>query len=198
MALLAAAGLDAVSRAAGEWHRRGRQLVTGAVFAIAFLNLPPFIRLHERDRQGWANFLTHVLRQSPLAVVSGRESEVSYLRRELPAFAAWQFINTELPDDARVLTFAGGDQFYARRRRISHDSTMARPAVGVARDNVDAAVTGLRALGITHILFDRDELARLDAYQLAIASPAIQQACAVVYKDRRAWVCRLDYPRLSE
>ena len=198
MALLAAAGLDAVSRAAGEWHYRGRQLVAGAVCTIAFLNLPPFIRLHERDREGWANFLTHVLRQSPLAVVSGRESEVSYLSRELPAFAAWQFINTELPDDARVLTFAGGDQFYARRRRISHDSTMARPAVGVARDNVGAAVTGLRALGITHILFDRDELARLDAYQLAIASPAIQQACAVVYKDRRAWVCRLDYSRLSE
>ena len=198
MALLAAAGLDAASRAAGEWHYRGRQLVAYAVCTIAFLNLPPFVRLHERDREGWANFLTHVLRQSPIAVVAGRESEVSYLGRELPAFAAWQFINTELPDDARVLTFAGGDQFYARRRRISYDSTMARPAVRVSRDNLGAAVIGLRALGITHVLFERDELARLDADQLAIASPAIQQACGVVYKDRRAWVCRLDYSRLSE
>ena len=126
MALLAAAGLDAVAQAAGEWHRRGRQLVIAAAFAVAFLNLPPFIRLHERDRQGWADYVTHVLRQSPVAVVAGRESEVSYLRRELPTFAAWQFINTDLPDDARVLTFAGGDQFYGRRRRISHDATIAR------------------------------------------------------------------------
>ena len=116
----------------------------------------------------------------------------------LPAFAAWQLINAELPDDARVLTFAGGDQFYARRRRISYDATIARPAVGVARDDVGAAAAGLRALRITHVLFKRDQLVRLDAYKLAIASPAIQQACAVVYEDRRAWVCRLDYSRLSE
>ena len=193
MALLAAAGLDAVSHAAGEWHRQGRRLVIAAVFAIAFLNLPPFTRLHERDREGWTSFFTHVLRQSPIAVVSGRESEVSYLRREIPSFAAWQAINAESPENSRVLTFAGGDQFYARRRRIPHDATMARPAVSVTRDHVGEAIAGLRALGITHVLFDRDELARLDAYQLAIASPAFQQACAVVYEDRRMWVCRLDY-----
>jgi hypothetical protein len=198
MALLAAAGLEAVAHAAGEWHRRGRQLVTTAVFAIAFLNLPPFIRLHERDRQGWAGSFTHVLRQPPIAVLSGRESEVSYLRRELPTFAAWRAINAEAPEGARVLTVAGGDHFYARRRRVPHDSTMARPVVRATGENVGDAVAGLRALGITHVLFDRDELARLDAYQLAIASPAIQQACAVVYEDRRVWVCRVDYSRLAE
>ena len=197
LALLAAAGLDAASDAAGQWHRRRSQLVTGAVFAIAFLNLPPFIRLHERDRQGWSGYLTHVLRQPPVAVVSGREAEASYLRRELPSFAAWQAINAQLPGDARVLTFAGGDHFYARRLRIPHDSTMARPAVRPAREHVGDAVAALRALGVTHVLFDRDELARLDAYQLAIASPAVQQACTVVYEDRRMWVCRLDYSRLG-
>jgi hypothetical protein len=198
LALLAAAGLEAVSHAAGEWHSRGRQLVTAAVFAIAFLNLPPFIRLHERDREGWSEYLTHVLRQSPIAVVSGRESEVSYLRRELPSFAAWQAINAEAPENARVLTFAGGDNFYAQRRRVPHDSTMARPVVRVPRDNVGEAIAQLRALGITHVLFDRDELKRLDAYRLAIASPAIQQACVVVYEDRRVRVCRLDYSRVAE
>jgi 4-amino-4-deoxy-L-arabinose transferase-like glycosyltransferase len=198
MALLAAAGLDAVAVAAGGWHRRGRQLVTAAMLAVAFLNLPPFIRLHERDRQGWTNSLSHVLRQSPVAVVAGRESEVSYLRRELPAFAAWQFINKELPDDVRVLTFAGGDQFYARRRRVSYDATIARPAVAVSADDIGAAAAALRALGITHVLFERHELARLDADKLAIGSPALQQACAVVYDDRRVWVCRLEYSRLTE
>ena len=198
LALLAAAGLDAVSHAAGEWHDRGRQLVTAAVFAIAFLNLPPFIRLHERDRLGRAGYITHVLRQPPLAVVSGREAEATYLRRELPSFAAWQAINAELPEAARVLTFAGGDNFYARRRRVPYDSTMARPVLRAAREHVADAVAGLRRLGITHVLFDRDELARLDVYQLAIASPAIQQACLVVYEDRRVWVCRLDYSRFPE
>ena len=197
MALVAAAGLEAAAHAAGQWHRRGRQLVTAAVFAVAVVNLPPFTRLHERDRQGWAGFLTHVLRQSPLAVVSGREPEVRYLTRELPAFAAWQVVNRELPGDARVLTFAGGDHFYARRRRVSYDSTIARPAVGVTAGSTGAAVAALRALGITHVLFDRRELVRLNAGNLAIGSPAIQQACTVVYEDRQVWVCRLDYSRLT-
>lgn len=196
MALLAAAGLAAAADAAGEWHHRGRQLVTAAVFAVAVVNLPPFIRLHERDREGWTGFLTHVLRQPPVGVVSGRESEASYLRRELPAFGAWQAINSELPGDARVLTFAGGDHFYARRRRVSYDSTIARAAVSVTAENASAAVAALRALGITHVLFDRRELERLHAETLAIGSSAIQQACTVFYEDRRVWVCRLDYSRL--
>ena len=131
-------------------------------------------------------------------MLAGRESEVLYLGRELPTFAAWQFINTELPDDARVLTFArGGPVLRASAAyflRLHHGASRCASS----SNNPGAAVTGLRALGITHVLFDRDELARLDADQLAIASPAIQQACAVVYKDRRAWVCRLDYSRLSE
>ena len=198
MALLAAAALDDISRAAGEWHRHGRRLVIGAVFVIAFLSLPPFIRLHERDRDGWAGWFTHVLRQLPIAVVSGRESQESYLRREVPAFAAWQAINAGTPRDARVLTFAGGDHFYARRRRVSYDSTMARHVMRVPRDKAGDAIAGLRALGITHVLFVRDELARLDTYPLAITSPAIQQACAVIYEDHRVWVCSLDYSRFVE
>jgi Dolichyl-phosphate-mannose-protein mannosyltransferase len=198
MSLLAAAGLEAAADAAGEWHRRGRQLVTAAVFAVAVVNLPPFIRLHERDREGWSGFLTHVLRQPPVGVVSGRESEASYLRRELPAFGAWQAINKDLPSDARVLTFAGGDHFYARRRRVSYDSTVARPAVSATAENAGAAVAALRALGITHVLFDRRELERLHAETLAIGSPAIQRACTVFYEDRRVWVCRLDYSRLTD
>ena len=53
--------------------RGGRMARAGAAAGrrrsvqIAFLNLPPLLRMHERDREGWANFLTHVLRQSPLA-----------------------------------------------------------------------------------------------------------------------------------
>ena len=78
---------------------------------------------------------------------------------------------------------------------MSYDSTLARPVMRVPRDRAGEAIAGLRALGITHVLFVRDELARLDTYQLAIASPAIQQACAVIYEDHRVWVCRVDYSR---
>jgi hypothetical protein len=195
-ALLAAAGLDTLTTAAGQWTPRARQMLIGAVFAVSIVNLPPFTRWHERDREGWSGFLTHVLRETPIAVVLGRQSERDYLRRELPAFDAWQVINEQLPNDARVLTFVGGDHFYARRRRLSYDATIARAAVGVSRDDPPIAIAALRRLGITHVLFDRRELARIDGERLAIGSPAIQQACAVAYDDRRVWVCELDYRRL--
>jgi hypothetical protein len=195
-ALLAAAGFRATTDAAGHWSAHGGRLIRVLVFALAVLNLPPFTEWHERDRNGWNGFLTHVLRETPIAVVAGRESESSYLRSELPAFAAWQAINTRLPNDVRVLTFVGGDQFYARRPRIPYDSTIARPAVSVGSDRAPAAIDAMRRLGITHLLFDRRELDRLHAETLAIGSPAIQRACVVVYEDRRVWVCELDYRRL--
>ena len=197
-ALLAAAGLDALASAAARWTPRARHGLAGLVFLIAVGNLPPFTRWHERDREGWSGFLTHVLRQSPIRVVLGRQSEAEYLRRELPAFEAWQALNTSAPPDARVLTFVGGDHFYARRRRVSYDATAARPAVGIGRDDPDAAVRGLRRLGITHVLFDRRELTRIGGEALAIGSQPFQQACDVVYDDRRVWVCAIDYRRLPQ
>jgi hypothetical protein len=100
-----------------------------------------------------------------------------YLLRELPSYGAWQSINSHLPADARVLTFAGGDQFYAERRRLSYDATMARRAVFVPPAELPRAAAALRQLGITHVLFDRRELARLDGTTLALGSAAFEQAC---------------------
>ena len=133
------------------------------------------------------------MRGAPLRVLTGNESEATYLSREVPSFAAWRWINAHLPDDARVLAFSGGDQFYASRFRISFDATIARDAVwgGGPQSEADA-VSHLRRLGITHVLFDRRPLITANAELLAILSPQVQQACVPEYDDGRYWVCRLD------
>jgi hypothetical protein len=198
LALLAAASLEAVGRWAAGAVRHGRTAAITMVIGLAALNLPPFTSVHEADRAGWDRWLTHVLRAPPLSVVAGKESEASYLRREVPAFGAWQFINARLPADVRVLTFSGGDQLYADRPRIPADATMARAAVWDATaQHVDDSVAALRRLRITHVLFDRRELAGVKAGALAIASPRLQQACISEYDNRRYWLCRLDYTRLD-
>jgi 4-amino-4-deoxy-L-arabinose transferase-like glycosyltransferase len=196
LALLAAAALHGLRIAADAWGVPVRQALTASVFLVAALNLPPFVRLHEGDRAGWSGWLTHVMRTPPIAVVVGRESADAYLRRQLPSFAAWQSINSHLPADARVLAFVGGDQFYAERRRLSYDATMARPAVSVRAADLPRAAAALRDLGITHVLFDRRELQRLDGATLALGSAAFEQACTREFDDRRFWVCRVDYQRL--
>jgi hypothetical protein len=168
-------------------------LITAATIALAALNFPMFMRLHESDEL----WLTHVLRQPPLAVVIGRQSEPEYLRRQVPSFAAWTAIDVTLPPDARILTFTEGDHLYSQRWRVSHYATMARPAVwdAAGADTIPAA-EALRALRITHILFDRRELLPQRAGSLALASAAFQQACVSEFDDGRHWVCRVDYSRL--
>jgi 4-amino-4-deoxy-L-arabinose transferase-like glycosyltransferase len=195
LALLGAASLETLCTSAEAAVRPGRRMVTIAVFGLAIINLPPFTRFHEADRVGWNGWLTHVLRESPLAVVIGRQGEHAYLRREVPSYEAWQWINTHLPAAARVLTTTGGDQLYAQRARVPFDATIARPAVWRGPDELDAAVASLRGLGITHVLFDRRDLVVLREDGRVLASAAFQAACAPEYADNRFVLCGIDYGR---
>jgi hypothetical protein len=197
LALLGAASLETLSTGAAASIRQGGRIVTTAVFGLAIINLPPFTRFHEADRVGWNGWLTHVLREAPLPVVIGRESQRAYLRREVPSYEAWQWINAHLPAEARVLTTTGGDQLYAQRARVPFEATIARPAVWRDEDELDAAVTALRGLGITHVLFDRRELVLLREDRRVLASAAFQEACAPEYTDSRFVLCRVDYGRFS-
>lgn len=194
LALLAAAAAAAAGHAAG---RRAATIATAGVVCLTALNLPPFVRLHEIDRAGWSGWLTHVLREPPLKVITGREDEASYLRRQVPSFAAWTAIDATLPHDARILTFSEGDQFYSHRWRIPSYAPAARPAVwGASAAQLAAAAAALRHLGITHVLFDRRELSPSKAGSLAVGSPGFRQACVSEFDDGRYWLCRVDYSRL--
>ena len=194
LALLAAAALDHVRTVASRVGKLAG-MVGAAVVTLTALNLPPFVRLHEVDREHWDGWLTHVLRAAPVAVVVGRESEASYLRRQVPSFAAWQAIDARLPADARVLTFSEGDQLYSHRKRVPHHAPMARGAVWDAGEGQTAsAIDVLRRLGITHVLFDRRELTpQRGGSSLALASAGFQEACVPEFDDGRYWLCRLEY-----
>ena len=197
LALLGAASLETLCNRAEAAIHQGRRIVTTAVFGLAIINLPPFARFHEADRVGWNGWLTHVLRESPLQVVIGRQAQHAYLRREVPSYEAWQWINTHLPAAARVLTTTGGDQLYAQRARVPFDATIARPAVWRSADELDAAVAALRGLGITHVLFDRRDLVTLREDGRVLASAAFQDGCAPEYSDNRFVLCGIDYGRFT-
>lgn len=195
LALVAAAALEGVGAAIGRASTIGAKVLTAIVVLLAIINLPPFTQFHEADRLGWDGWLTHVERAPPVDVVFGRESSAQYLGREVPSYPAWQAANERLPPDARVLTFTGGDRLYARRRVLPSDATVARPVLRPSSGESSLAIGALRDLGITHVLFDRRELARMAADRLAIGNAAVQQLCVPEYQDGRFWLCRLDYPR---
>ncbi len=197
LAILGAQGWQHLT-AAGVRIRGATPVIAAALLLVGVLQLPPFVVIQEADRAGWTGQLTHVLRGAPAAVVLGRESSEAYLAREVPSYAAWQYVNARLPWSARVLTFSGGDQLYSRRRRVPHDTVLARAAVwNPADSDIETVGSALKRLQVTHILYDARAFRREPLARLAIASPRFRHACVVEHADGRFILCRVDYEQLG-
>lgn len=183
LAVLAAAGFGRIHTLLHPSPRAQRALVA-LVAGVFVLQLPPFTALAQGNLPGYQDWLTHVMHNVPLAVVLGRETEGSYLRRTVPSYAAWRTINRTLPDDAVVLTFSGGDHFYSRRARVSATAPALFTTVWLTEaGEVDAAAAALRARGVTHILYDKALLAG-ELRGWAIAAPGLVQSwTAPLYED---------------
>lgn len=177
-ALIAHSLLDSSSRV-------GRHLITGFVAVVLATNLPPFIPLHEGDRSGWTGWLTHVVRRVPVEVVAGGVTHDAYLTREVRTFGAWTYLNTHAPAGSRVLTFFGGDHFYARRARLWSEAVAARPVTWGATDvPVSTLLDRLSRLGITHVMAPPPDRRTHDEAALSILQPATREAAFdVIYKD---------------
>ena len=170
------------------------------LIALLILNLPPFTSLHEADREGWNGWLTHVIHELPLGVVFGYESEGDFLARKVPSYRAWEYINTNLPLDALVLTFNGGDHLYSHRTRISSEATAAHTAVWGADFNMkEQALQALKDLGVTYVLFDRQQLesGALDSLALAQDS-SLKSWYELEYEDDHFLLARLRWEQLSQ
>jgi hypothetical protein len=187
LAVLGAEGAHRVERTATQVGRPARAVALGVIAGLLLFNLPPTSGWHEPDRRGWDGWMTHIVRSLPLPVVLGAESRDEYLARTVPSYRAWQFIDTALPGDVRILTFSGGDQLYSTRPRIWSDSTRARPATwGSAAGDEDEALAAMRSLGITHVLFDRRMMEDGSVPALAIGSEAMHRCCLILeYEDAR-------------
>jgi len=98
-----------------------------------------------------------------------------------------------LPEDARVLTFREGDNFYGERERLWAYAVVARPAVwGSSVGEERQALQALRRLRITHILIDKVELAALPQGSVAIIGADFRRMwLALEYEDRHLELYRI-------
>jgi len=190
---LAAGAAEALLRAAqAPWLR----LVTAATLGVLlFVNLPPFTPLHEGDRSGWTGWLTHVVYRPPIEVVAGGISRDHYLRDHVRSYGAWMHLNEHADPGARVLTFFGGDHFYAERERLWSEAVVARPVTwGATIDQVDGqeVLARLRALGITHLMAPpvRHQSAEQRAL-VTLQEDTLRRAFEPIYEDYWVAVYRL-------
>jgi 4-amino-4-deoxy-L-arabinose transferase-like glycosyltransferase len=187
LAVVAAAGAQHLAALGRGLGTIGPRVVTGVLTILLGLNLPFFIEAHDNDRWRSGFWLAHVMGPLPVNVVIGAESREQYLQRRVPSYGAWRFINTQLPAEALILTFSGGDHYYAERPRLWSDATAARPLTWAAPAGSEATVReDLLRRGVTHVLFDRRQLAGGGAEELAITSDRMRRCCLKpVYADDR-------------
>ena len=200
LAVLAAAGagrLLAAQRAAF-----GQQAARWAAYGLAgllVLNLPLFTALHERDRVNWDGWINHALRQVPLGVVLGAESQEAYLTRNVRSYGVWQHASQTLPPEARVLTWSGGEQFYTRHERVWANATALGPVAWAPAGDFETAVEGLRSHGITHVIVERRDppaSGSWDDYALT-GQRAASELYEQLYQDRHYTLYRIrweDWP----
>ncbi|MGE5360064.1 MAG: ArnT family glycosyltransferase [Bacteroidales bacterium] len=190
--LLAVTWAAALSPPLHRFQPRTHRTAAALLALVLALNLPPLTALHEGDRVASTGWLTHVVREVPLGVVVGRTADGEYLRKHVPTYGAWQYAGSHLPSTAKVLEFGGGDNFYSTRERVWMYARAARPVWALGDGQAASVRRGLKHLGVTHVIFDRNELASLERADLAIASPAFRaNALTLEYEDRGGSVYRV-------
>jgi hypothetical protein len=110
-----------------------------------------------------ASVLFSNLNVDRLATVTGLLNEKDYRIRWIDVAPATDFISQKLPEDARVLLVAEARSFGLKRQMIVEDPYRIPLVVEIAEasSSTDDIVRSLRDLGITHILVNEREMARM-------------------------------------
>lgn len=194
LAVLGAEGAARIERAARRTGPTARAVMLAILVTLLLFNLPPTSGWHEPHRRDWDGWMTHIVPAMPIRVVLGAESREDYLARTVPSYRVWRHIDAALPRDVRILTFTGGDHLYSTRPRLWSEATVARRATwGSAAGDEQASREAMSALGITHVLFDRQQLDDGSVSSLAIGSEAMRRCCLrLEYEDARFALYRVD------
>jgi len=117
---------------------------------------------------GWNLYLSAEIwgKRNPLLFLSGQETRAEYLARNVPAFPMYEVMNRELPKDSKVLfVFMRNLGYLAERPFISDSVFEAHTLQKILKK--DPSASGLphqfRALGVTHLMFDRNYVFGPDA-----------------------------------
>ena len=87
----------------------------------------------------------------PFGYISGAVERDAYLERHRPEYAAMRFVNTHLPQDAKVmLIFLGSRGYYCDRNYVYGDEALGSVFQGSA--HAEEMRSKLKGMGVTHLL----------------------------------------------
>jgi hypothetical protein len=187
LAVLAGYGVDRALSVARRWSPAAAVAAGLLVTAVFLLSLPPFLRAHERDRAGDGGWLTHVLREVPVSVVTGAESDTAYLQRRIPTYSAVRRLNeVAAADDTVVIATDPFVDFYAEPRTIP-DYAVCLSRLGLGRGGGDD-LRALRRASVDYLLV-QDGLR--DASVVRWHDADVAEYLQPIYADGRATLYRV-------
>lgn len=137
---------------------------------------------------------------APWAYVMGQESRVNFLTRMLPEFPVFDYVNRELPADAKVyLIFVGRRVYYCERDYFHDPGELPGYLLTALRgaQKPDDIGQALQRLGITHLMLQADLLGRylrdnLTPPQAQLLNEFVARHLHLSFQDRGYALYRID------
>jgi hypothetical protein len=126
--------VDGIGRFQRRWRTISIGLVAGLLAVTLFYSLLFFVSVE------------------PYKVVGGVLSKDDFLRRVTTDYAALDYIQTDLPRDARVLMLWDGRGYYCDERCLPDVDHSRWTYLVATHPTVDAVAAELRRIGVTHLL----------------------------------------------
>lgn len=144
LSILSSAVLLALTR--GQKSKRlGRVLMTGLVGGMVVVTLI------------FMGIYIGLLR--PQNVILGRETKAMFLQRVLGDYSAFQYINDELPDSARVMSLWDGRGYYCDSKCLPDVDQSRWIALVEQTPDIESISRRLEEQNITHLFFSKEDVA---------------------------------------
>jgi hypothetical protein len=142
LVVLSAMGVEKLQGAIGK---AGRRRVKNPLLALLMIALASALAYNGR-------YVVAQFREvEPLGYIAGAVSREEYLESHRPEYAAMRFINSHLPQDAKVmLIFLGSRGYYCDRSYVYGDEALG--SVFNGSNSGEEMHSKLKGMGITHLL----------------------------------------------
>jgi 4-amino-4-deoxy-L-arabinose transferase-like glycosyltransferase len=171
---------------------RGNAVLSTEVMAVTavtlFLNLPFF---HPLWQEGWS---PGIVRQIPYEVVLGIESREHYLSRHLSSYEVFQYVNHNLPPDAKILCFNEEFRYLSDRTLVPVFSFEARNVVS-SRD-VGELLRYMKDLEVTHFLVNWAAVQDTQRDLLILQDSFIDRHLDLLYRNESVVLYKLSFEAL--
>ena len=190
MALLTGKIFDDLGRKAG---RAGGTIIIGGLVALSVVAQGFTLKEPPHIVKAW---------EASLSLPGRPDRAMALVSRIVPTLAAARFVNTRLPEDARLLFLGDTATYYYRRDFVAPSPFDVHPLQGIAtpEKNPGEILRELRASGFTHLLVNWPEWRRLGETYYRTLWPeedriAVERFLAmlpVVYRDGATDIYALD------